>query len=345
MSRILLATLALLCAGSALATTSALAEHAKPATEKPAAPQSDEDEGPQPTALTVGAMEMGDDQHVAVVSMSIEIAANRVAYSYGLKNAGTAALSLAASVSMPSLAASNDDSETWELPFDDAENPVGLKISVGGENIETKPHASVKALGLNHFADLKAAHAPLLPFGAATDKALRELPPDVAASFAQMGLMSPRDPSKSDEAPSAGWTLDVVREFQIKLPANTVTPVKATFTPIKAEYPVDKGDEESLDELKDDYCISAKSLAALHARLKSRGSWRAIELSIDVDGPSGFLEMPAIALSVQKPRADAIVAFCGANEKSQGLEIVTGTVPEDNDNGELRIVIFSPADV
>ena len=45
--------------------------------------------------------------------------------------------------------------------------------------------------------------------------------------------------------------------------------------------------------------------------------------------------------SAEAESLDAIVAFCGIDEKTAGKPTVLGTAPDDNDG--IRIVIFEPA--
>lgn len=342
--------IALITAAVALGAASASAQQLRPGAPGPnqapnqapkAAAQPEQDD-PVPVALTVGALQIAADARLALAAMSIDIAADKMLYTYQFKNNATAALDLAASVAMPTLEASADGSEAWTLPVREAENPVGLTVSVGDAVLPAKAHVTATALGVNRLAELKAAHLPLIPVGKGLAKALAELTPETAASLAQIGLVSPRDPAKPNQPIKAAWSLDVTRAFQVGLPAGATTAVKVAFAPVKAEYTVEKGDEEGLDDLKDDYCLSARTLAGVRARLKSGGAWRVTELVVDADGPSNFIATPAVSLTVQKPRPDAIVSFCGINEKAAAGNIVTGAVPDDNEDGDVRIMIFTP---
>src|SRR3974390_503531 len=97
--------------------------------------------------------------------MTIEIASDKVLYTYQLKNGATSPLDLTASITMPTLEASVDDSEIWTLPVREANNPVGLQVSVAGTPLSSKVHVTATALGINRLSDLRAAHLPLIPVG------------------------------------------------------------------------------------------------------------------------------------------------------------------------------------
>lgn len=344
MTRISLVTL--ISAGLTLGAVTASAQQPRAGGPGPTPNRADsakqEQAEPMPVALSVGALEIAADSRLALSRMAIDIAADKTVYTYQFKNTGTVAIDLAASVAMPTLEASEDDSEIWTLPVREAENPVGLKVSVGDSVISAKPHITATALGINRLADIRAARLPLIPVGKRLEKTLRELAPDAAASLAQIGLISPRDPNKPDASIKAAWSLDVTHAFQVPIPAGATTPVTVAFSPVKAEYAIGKGDEEGLDDLKDDYCVSAKVLGTLRSRLKSGGKWQITELALDTNGPSHWIETPAVSLAVRKPRQDAIVAFCGLNEKVPSADVATGTVPEKNEDGEVRIMIFTP---
>ena len=86
-----------------------------------------------------------------------------------------------------------------------------------------------------------------------------------------------------------------------------------------------KGDEQDVADIKDDVCIKPPVLNALRSRLRGGGSWNS----------------PNPTLSVQKPTANAIVAFCGMDDKTASKPAVLGVAPGDDD--KIRIVIFEPA--
>ena len=58
------------------------------------------------------------------------------------------------------------------------------------------------------------------------------------------------------------------------------------------------------------------------------------------DAPARWLNGPAATLSVQKPKPDAVVAFCGIDEKTAGKPTVLGVAPDGNEG--IRVVIFEP---
>jgi hypothetical protein len=55
---------------------------------------------------------------------------------------------------------------------------------------------NANALVVDRLAEIQAKHLPLLPFGAATDKALVALSPATADQLAALGIVLPRDPTR-----------------------------------------------------------------------------------------------------------------------------------------------------
>jgi hypothetical protein len=94
--------------------------------------------------------------------------------------------------------------------------------------------------------------------------------------------------------------------------------------------------------MKDDLCIKPSVLNALRSRLRSGGSWKVTDISIDDGAPAHWIDSPNPTLSVQKPSPNAIVAFCGVDDKTASKPAVLGIAPDD-DSDEIRIVIFEPA--
>ena len=59
------------------------------------------------------------------------------------------------------------------------------------------------------------------------------------------------------------------------------------------------------------------------------------------DAPARWIDSASATLSVQKPKPDAIVSFCGMDDKTAGKPTVLGTAPDNNEG--IRILIFEPA--
>ena len=329
----IIAVLAIVSAGVAAPT--ALAQTKPAAPEAPPAPSA-----PAQSSLVVGALQIGSAANLEVAGLDINVAAGSIVYSYYFKNNGSADLRLTATLSLPSLQASTDGSETWVLASNDPENPIGLTITAAGAPVSTQADVHAFALGIDRLAELKSEHLPLIPFGPETDKALASLSAENADRLAAMGVVSPRDPAQPKDPVVPDWSLDVMRTWQQVLPAGKTTPVVIKFTPVKAQYTIAKDDLEDLKDLSDDLCLKPPVLTTLQSRLKSGGAWKVTDMSLADDAPARWVDSPNATLSVQKPKPDAIVAFCGLDEKTAGKPTVLGTAPDDNDG--IRILIFEP---
>jgi Domain of unknown function (DUF4424) len=323
-------------AAVALAGAPALAQ-----TKPPAAEASETPSAPTEASLAVGALQIGSVANLEVAGFDISVATNSVVYSYYFKNTGASDLAVAAALSLPELSASTDGTETWALPKNDPENFVDLAITAAVALVTTTAEVVANALGLDRLAELKAEHLPLIPFGADIDKALAALSPEAADRLAALGVISPRDPAQPKEPMTADWSLEVVRSWRQILPAGKTTPIVIKFTPVAAHYKLVKGDEEDINDVKDELCLKPQVLSTLQARLKGNGAWSVTDISLADDAPARWLDSPAATLSVQKPKPDAIVTFCGMDEKTAGKPTVLGTAPDENDG--IRIIIFEPA--
>lgn len=321
----------------ALSATPCLAQKASFSEARPDEAQ----EKSQPSALTVSALELAGDPALSLAAMTIDISVDRIVYSYGLKNSGAAPIALAGAIEMPSLEPSGD---LVVLPRSDAENPVDLMVALGEAPLVTTPHAHANALGLNRIKEIKSASLPDLPFGAETEKAIAQLPPEVSDKLTAEGLLTPRDPADPNAPRNAAWKLDVTHALKVNLPPGRTVPLTVSFAPIKASYRFTRDDLGDLDGLKDDMCLSAKALSALRGRITSGGQWEVTEISVDADAPNDWMEAPKAKLSVKKPRPDSIVAFCGVSDKGSSTGNVAGSLPEDSQDNEIHIMIFTPAE-
>jgi hypothetical protein len=286
-------------------------------------------------------LQIGSAPNLEVEGIDISAAANVVIYSYFLKNTGSSQLDLAATVSLPELRASADGSDTWVLASSDPENFIGLSVAAAGTPVTTKAEVHAYALALGRLAEIKAEHLPLIPFGPEADKALASLPPEAADRLASLGIISARDPAHPKVPATANWSLDVVRSWRQVLSPGKTTPVVITFTPVVAQYSLAKGEQEHLDDMKDDLCMKPQVVGALQSRLQGGGGWKVTDITLAADAPVHWIDSPSPTLSVQKPTPDAIVAFCGMEDKTAGKPVILGVAPDDSD--EIRIVIFVPA--
>jgi hypothetical protein len=308
---------------------------------KPAADAADASGAAAEAALTVGALQIASVPNLEIAGFDIAVAPNGVTYSYYLKNNGSNDVAVAAAIALPELQASPDGSTTWTLAGTDPENPVNLAVTAGGAPVTTKAEVHATALGVDRLAEIKAEHLPLIPFGEAADKAMAALSPEAADRLAAQGLISPRDPSDPKAPLIADWALDVVRSWRLVLPAGKTTPVVIKFVPVVAHYRMTKGDEGDLNDMKDEICLKPQVLGTLQARIKGNGAWAVTDILLADDAPARWTDSPPATLSVQKPKPDAIVSFCGMDDKTAGKPTVLGAAPEDNEG--IRILIFEPA--
>jgi hypothetical protein len=307
--------------------------------------QSPDEQGePEPAALAVGAVELAGNAALSFPAMRIDVSGGKIVYSYQLRNSGASALDLVGAVELPTLEPTDQSGAEIALPRNSAENPVDLALTLGDAAVTTSTHVRIAALGLARLSELKAAQLPYLPFGLETEKAIAQLTPDAADKLSALGLLSPVDPKDAKAARSAAWTLDVTRSFNVTLPPGKTTDLKMTFAPIKAVLRLTRDDLDGLDDLKEDVCATAKTLSALRGRLSSGGQWDVTQITIDTDAPNEWADAPKVEISVEKPRPDAIVAFCGASDKGGSAAVVSGAPPEDSENNEINIMIFTPAE-
>jgi hypothetical protein len=213
-----------------------------------------------------------------------------------------------------------------------------LAIDATGSPVTTRAEVRATALGVDRLAEIKADRLPLIPFGAEADKALAALSPETADRLAALGIISPHKPAQPKAAVTADWSLEVVRSWRQVLPPGKTTPVVVKFVPVAAHYQLVKGNEDDLDEMKAEICLKPQVLNTLQSRLKGNGIWNVTDISLADDAPAGWIDSPAATISVQKPKPDAVVAFCGMDEKTAGKPAVFGVAPDDNDG--IRIVIF-----
>lgn len=331
-----------------LAALPSLAAPPAPPAASPAAPaggQTDEgEEAPVPAPLTTGSMAIASDPSLAVEAMAVDVAADRVTYSYQLRNKGSTKLSLAASVALPDLEVSSEGNTVYILPSQNGDNPVDLAVKSGDQAVATTASVQAVALGLDRLAEIKAAGLPAIPFGPAQDKALAAAKPELLAKLADLGLVTPRDPAQPDAPVIADWTLRVVHGWTQALDPGATVPVAVSFAPIKATYRVDAANLAGFSALKDQVCLTPAIMSAARALLKGKEAVAEVQdIALSNDGPARWLDNPQASVAVRKPQPTSVVAFCGLDAASAGKPVVTGKMPNANEAAGLRVLIFSAA--
>lgn len=322
--------------GVTLALAPALAQTKPVAADAAEAPSA-----PTEASLTVGALQIASVPNLEVAGFDIGVATNSVTYSYYFRNTATADLAATATVSLPELQASADGSETWTLPATDPDNFIGLTIAAAGAQLPTKAEIHAYALGVDRLAELKADHLPVIPFAPTSTRRLAHFcrrPPAGLPRLALFRHVIRRSPSYRQRP---DWTLSVVRSWRQILPPGKTTAIVVKFVPVSAHYRMAKGDEQDLNDMKDEVCLKPQALGILQSRLKGDGAWNVTDVSLAADAPAHWIDSPPATLSVQKPKPDAIVAFCGMDDKTASKPAVLGATPNDND--KIRIVIFEAA--
>ena len=331
----------------------AIAVPAWPLAAAPATPAADQQQGkgqtdeeedaPTQAPLTVGSMAIASDSALAIEGMAVDIATDKVAYAYRLRNKGTTKLSLAASLALPDLEVNSEGSTVYVLPAKVAENPIDLQVKAEDKVLATTPFTQAIALGIDRLADLKAAQMPLVPFGDDIDKALTAAKPDVLTKLESLGLVTPRDPKQPDTPVIADWSLHTVHGWTVPIEPNAATNVTVTFAPIKAVYTVDATSLPGFDALKQQVCLTPAIMASAKGLLKAKGATMEVtDITLANDGPARWLDNPVATVAVRKPKPTSIVAFCGVDQASANQPVVKGKMPGSGDAAGLRVLVFSP---
>lgn len=314
------------------------------ATAAPAAQQAEEEED-QPTQapLTLGSMAIASDPGLLIEGMAVDVALDHVGYAYKLRNKGKTKLQLAASVALPDLEVNTDANNVYELPTQVPDNPEKLEVKVNDKPVPTTPYVQAIALGIDRASNLKAEGMPLIPFGAATDKAIAAAKPEQLAKLQALGLVTPRDPAQPDAPVIADWSLHVVQGFTLTLEPESVSNVVVGFQPVKAIYHVDLASLTGFNALKDQVCLTPQIMNTVKGLAKAKGAVITVsDITLANDGPARWLDNPPATVAVRKPQPNSVVAFCGIDAASAGKPVVTGKMPGSDAAAGLRVLIFTP---
>jgi hypothetical protein len=295
--------------------------------------------GPTYVAMAVPGLSIASHQDLTIEAIDIAVSLNSVTYSYRFGNTGTTALTLAASVSLPSLKPSMNENQTYRIGSGNPENFIGLSIKADDKPVNAKAITHVFALDVERSAELKALNVPLVPFGPEIDKAVKGLPADTLARLTQLGLISP--PDEQNTPRSADWTLNVTYAWDQVLAPDKTTTVSMTFQPASGTFELNADTVEVLEDLKEDACIGEQVVKTLRAKA-AKSPTPVTEIAISIVNPTRWLPTPSPTIAVQKPKPDTVVALCASNVKTYPSQ-VTAKVPEGEDSEELRVLLIGAA--
>jgi Domain of unknown function (DUF4424) len=295
--------------------------------------------GPAYVALAVLGLSIASHQDLTIEAIDIAVSATSVTYSYRLGNTGTAALTLAASVALPSLKASSKEDETYRIATGNGENPIGLSIRADDKPVDAKTITRAVALDIERTAEIKALNLPLVPFGPDIDKALKGLAPDALARLTQLGLISPPDDQRGPQR--ADWALNVTYAWDQVLPPDKTTTIAMTFRPVSGSFELNADTADTLDDLKEDACLADQLIKPLKAKA-AKSPTPVTEIAISIVNPTRWVPTPSPTITVQKPKPDTVVALCASNVKTYPSH-VTAKVSDDEESEDLRVVLIGAA--
>lgn len=293
---------------------------------------------PQPVfaALEVPGLAMASNPNLEVEGIEITVSAERVTYSYRIRNKASADIRVAATFALPELTAPSAEGELHRL--DATDNPIGLTLTADGTPIDAKVEMHAWVLGVDRVQDLRAANIPLVPSGPEAARAVMGLPADTLNRLINLGLVAP---PTDGNPPSPDWSLTIDYVWEQTFPAGKTTNLVASFRPIAGAYQVDKDNANDLDEIQDEVCLPAAALRALKTRLRTRGTSSITDLVISTASPMRWLTRPATSLIIDKPTTDTTVAVCADEVRNASPTRVTGMLQDEQTN-TVRILLIGP---
>jgi hypothetical protein len=303
--------------------------------------QSDSSDEATQIPLSIGGLQLAAHPNLKVEKIDVSLSIDKVVATYNFRNTGASDLVLAASIAMPPLQASPDGSEVVDLPVMNAENPLGLTISANGAPVPLKPDIHAYALGIDRIAEIRAERLPLIPFGPESEKALSALRPDAVERLATLGILSPRDPQDTEATSLADWELSVTYAWMQRLPAGRTTTLTVSYKPIKATYTLNKENMAGLEELKEATCPSLALVQSLSVKLAAKNTTlKLTDFILPNAAPVRWIDSPEASIEVAKPTPDANVIFCGIDQKTANLRVVSGKIPDSDKADNFRVLMF-----
>ncbi|MBS0241989.1 MAG: DUF4424 family protein [Proteobacteria bacterium] len=290
------------------------------------------EDGSESTEIAGSGLVFVADERIAIEALDVALSRASVRATYLLRNTSTETLARVVTWPLPELDGASIGDDTVLLAQPDATNFVGGTIAVDGRDVAIGFEQRAVAFGRDVTALLEAAGLSLNPKGRRVEERLADLPPDRLADLEERGIIR-----RDDDHFVANWTARTIGFWRQVFEPGKVVTITLSFVPIAATGP---WRAESLDGLRDSYCIGKATEDAIAARLAAATKGVVQHRLTFVPGAAGGKSVPSFRLAIEKSQVETIAATCRDGMKIVGPTLLEWTGRDVNIADEIRALFL-----
>ena len=305
--------------------------------------------------IKTGGLVLTRTDAIGMDSEDLFISVDEIRVAYSFRNQTDADVDTIVAFPMPDIRF--DPYEGIALPDLKSDNFLGFSASVDGQPVAVQLEQRAFAAGLDVTETLKAAGAPLFPFGDAAFAALNALPPDALTDWVTRGLVFIDRYDVGDgmkDHPTPFWVLKSTYWWRMTFPAGQSIMVEHRYAPSVGAtvgvtfYQDGRFGGPAYDDYRQRYCIDKDFENAILKGMAARGDEYppyfesrisyVLKTASNWAGPVG-----SFSLTVDKGSKDNLVSFCGSDVRKVGPTQFKMTAKDFYPERDLDVLILKPS--
>lgn len=282
--------------------------------------------------LAAGGLVFVSSDHVAMQSEDLFLSASKVKVDYVFHNDGDKDVTSVVAFPMPDVEGNGDF--MIDVPDETHDNFMDFSVTADGQPIAFDIDRHAFAAEVDITGLLTAARVPLLPYGAATSKALAQLPKEKLLDFKARGMivdMSGNGTFADADSIVPVWRLKTTYWWRMTFPAGRDVHVSHVYKPSVGStaglnfvaYQGKRFSGEAFETASRRYCFDDGFIAAVGSRLDAAGkdevplaeSWMSYILTT---GENWGGTIGRFHLTVDKETPDTLISLCADGLRKTG---------------------------
>ncbi len=305
--------------------------------------------------IKTGGLVLTRTDAISMDSEDLFISVDEIRVAYSFRNQTDADVDTVVAFPMPDIRF--DPYEGIALPDLKSDNFLGFSASVDGQPVAVQLEQRAFAAGLDVTETLKAAGAPLFPFGDAAFAALNALPPDTLKDWVTRGLVFIDRYDVGDgmkDHPTPFWVLKSTYWWRMTFPAGQSIMVEHRYAPsvgatVGVNFFQDGGfGGPQYEDYSRRYCMDKDFEGAILKAMTRSGSdyppFFEDRISyVLTTGGNWAGAIGSFTLTVDKGSKDNLVSFCGSDVRKVGPTQFRMTAKDFYPQRDLDVLILKPS--
>jgi len=279
---------------------------------------------------------------VSILREDLSVSLNKITVDYLYKSEAATAQTVIIAFPMPGIPVNDDPGSLREILPEGSppENYMGFKVWVDGKEVKAEPFARALVNDRDVTEKITRAGLPLHMLVDDANALLKKVPKPELDELVALGAVGQGE-SYGEPAYWSEWDYQVAFEWQQDFRPGE-TKVSISYVPL-AGYPADVGDSYEKGEWAEAACVDAGVRAALAKRKAKGTAYYEVATVGYVLTTAKYWKGPirAFNLSVEKPDAKALAAFCPTEAKKASPTRFEWQAKDFAPKADLSVVFYT----